>query len=290
MVIQNRNRVAFFFLFPTLLGLVLFKIYPIIDSLFRSFYAFSFQQQREIFVFFDQYAEVLGSPEFWISLRVTLVFNLATVPLQVVMALALALLLNRRRPGINVIRSLIMFPVGISLPVATVMWGIILNPHLGLANSLIRMVGLYPQPFLTSSSQALPSIIWIATWKGVPYWVIFFLAGLKGIPDTYYECATIDGARAWTVFRKITLPLLRRTMLFVVAANTIANFLLFVPPYMLTRGGPRMSTNVLMYEVFKQGFVYVNMNRSLAMMNLLLVLLFVVIFFQFRLLRASHEY
>lgn len=287
---RNTGRTALLFLAPTLLGLLIFKVYPIFAAFYGSFFAHSMRLRTQVFVYFEQYQSVFSDPIFWRSLWTTIVFNVVTIPLQVALSLGLALLLNAQYRSVGLMRSLIMFPVGISMPVTTVIWGVILSPQMGFANSMLGVFGIDPQPFLVSARQALPSIIWIATWKGVPYWMLFLLAGLKAIPEMYYECARLDGARPFTVLWRITIPLLERVLLFVIAANTIANFLLFVPPYLLTRGGPQGATNLLMYEVFKTGFIYRDMNRSLAMLMVLLVMLFVVILVQFRLVRAKHEY
>jgi multiple sugar transport system permease protein len=192
----------------------------------------------------------------------------------------LALLVNRRFRGIGFFRSLYFIPVGISLAVASVVWGILLDPESGLVNSVLRSIGLPGQPFLTSPAQALGSIILIASWIGVPYWMIFFLAGLQDIPRTLYESASIDGAGRWQAFWRITLPLLRRTTTFVLVADTAANFLLFVPVYVLTQGGPTGSTDLLMYEVYRAGFIASDMGRAAALTVILLLATLVVVFLE----------
>jgi multiple sugar transport system permease protein len=133
---------------------------------------------------------------------------------------------------------------------------------------------------LTSPAQALGSIILIASWIGVPYWMIFFLAGLQDIPRTLYESAAIDGAGRWQAFWRVTLPLLRRTTTFVLVADTAANFLLFVPVYVLTQGGPTGSTDLLMYEVYRAGFIASDMGRAAALTVILLLATLVVVFLE----------
>ncbi len=242
-----------------------------------------------MFVGWEGYRALLEDPVFWQSAWVTILFNFIVNPLQVVLALALALFLSVEFRGIHLVRSLYMLPIGISLPVAAVIWGVVLNPNAGLLNSILVALGGSPQPFLTSPSQALWSIILIACWKGIPYWMIFLLAGIKGIPETLYEAARIDGANAWKILTRITIPLLRRVILFVVVADTISNYLLFIPAYLLTRGGPEHSTNFLMYEAFKSGFIYLDMNRSMTIVSVLLVFLLAVIALEFRFLRPEHD-
>lgn len=287
---KTEARVALLFLLPTLLGLVVFKLYPIVLAISSSFMTRSFRTQETVFVGFENYASIFSDPVFTKSVWVTIVFNVITNPLQIALALALALFLGVQIRGVNLVRSLYMLPIGISLPVATVIWGIVLSPNAGLLNSILGSVGIPAQPFFTSASQALGSIILIATWKGVSYWMIFLLAGIKAIPESLYEAARIDGANGLQMLFRITIPLLKRVLLFVVVADTISNFLLFVPAYLLTRGGPQLSTNLLMYEVFKTGFIYVDMHRAMAMLTVLLLMLFSVIAAQFYFLRAKHTY
>ena len=287
---KTEARVALLFLLPTLLGLLVFKLYPIVLAVSSSFMSRSFRTQETVFVGFENYASIFSDPVFTKSVWVTIVFNVITNPLQIALALALAPFLGVQIRGVNLVRSLYMLPIGISLPVATVIWGIVLSPNAGLLNSILGSVGIPAQPFFTSASQALGSIILIATWKGVSYWMIFLLAGIKAIPESLYEAARIDGANGLQMLFRITIPLLKRVLLFVVVADTISNFLLFVPAYLLTRGGPQLSTTLLMYEVFKTGFIYVDMHRAMAMLTVLLLMLFSVIAAQFYFLRARHTY
>jgi len=121
------------------------------------------------------------------------------------------------------------------------------------------------------------SIIAIGSWKGIGYWALFLIAGLEQIPRSIYESTQIDGASRWKTLTKITLPLMKRTILFVVVADTVSNFLLFAPSYILTNGGPEGSTNFLMYEIFKNAYTYSNGNVASAMVVILLVILLVTI-------------
>lgn len=279
---------GYLFILPALVTLIVFRFYPIFFSVFKSFYQISFAGgAKEIFVGLQNYASLLGDSVFLNSLKVTLVLNVLINPIQIAISLLLAVLLNSNTLSIRVFRTLIMVPLGISLAIASVIWGFALNPHAGLVNSILGLLGIPPQPFLTSSTQALWCIILIATWKGIAYWMVIFLAGLQEIPEHLYEAALIDGASGWQCFWKITLPLLKRVLLFVTVADTTANFLLFVPIFTLTRGGPQMSTNVLMHEAYSRAFVYSDMNSALAIVTFILVILLAIVGLQFKLMRAG---
>jgi multiple sugar transport system permease protein len=220
---------------------------------------------------------------------VTLKLNLVINPLQVVLALLLAVLANQRLRGLSIYRTVFFIPIGVSVPIAAILWQMMLDPNSGLANALLLELGLPRQPFLTSADQALWSIVAIASWKGVSFWMVFLLAGLQAIPHELHEASMLDGASAVRRFLGITLPLLKRTVLFVLVTDTAINFLLFAPIYLLTRGGPSLSTNVLMYEAFKTGFVYADMGQGLAMVMVLLLLVLVTVALEFRLLQTQER-
>lgn len=279
------SATAYLFLAPSLIGLLLFRLYPILLGILESFFQTNYGSVvQHSFVGLQNYKNLLSDFVFWTSLRVTLIFNLVINPFQVLLAFALALLLNRQARGVRLVLSLYLLPVGVSLPIATVIWALMMNPGQGLINGLLNSVGLPPQPFFTSPEQALWSVMVIASWIGVPYWTIFLLAGLKDIPQQYYEAARMDGASWVRELVSITFPLMRRPLAFVTVADTISNFLLFVPMYVLTRGGPQLSTNVLMYEAFRSGFIYQDMGRAMAIVTFLTLIILLVVGAQFRLL------
>ena len=189
----------------------------------------------------------------------------------------MALLLQRRSRYIRIIRTLYLLPIGVALPIATVIWGLMLDPNQGLVNGMLAVAGIPPQPFLTSEAQAIWSVVLIATWKGVAFWMLFLLAGLEDIPKSLYEAVRIDGANWFGRMRYVTLPMLRRTILFVLVADTAANFVLIVPMIILTQGGPRQTTNVLMYEAYRSGFIFQDFGRSMAIVTILTAITLAVI-------------
>ena len=283
---RGEERVAYLFLLPALLGLALFRVYPMVDAVVGSLYRqmFSAHGPRTAFVGLGNFAALVGDPVFWQSVWVTLKLNLVINPMQVVLALLLALMVDRTARGMRLYRVLVLVPIGVSLPVATILWRLMLDPNAGFVNALLAFVGLPQQPFYTSPAQALGSIILIANWKGVSYWMVFVLAGLQAVPSELQEAAAIDGAGRLQRFAYVTLPLLRRPLLFVLVADTIINFVMFVPMYLLTRGGPSHATNVLMYQAYKVGFAFGDMGQALAIVTVLLALILLVVAVQFRLL------
>ena len=288
---KRQWMVPYLFLAPALIGTIAFKLYPIFIGFWESliYTSFSGGAEKRIFVWFENYQYLFDDKIFWKSLEITAFLTIIINPLQIAMSLGLALLLMRKSKFIRIIRSLYLLPIGIALPIATIIWGLMLDPNQGLINGLIGVFGIPPQPFLVSENQALWCIIAIATWKGVAFWMLFLLAGLEDIPKQYYEAAEIDGATPFQKFRYVTIPQLKRTILFVFVADTAANFVLMVPMIILTKGGPLQSTNVLIYEGYRSGFYYQDWGRSLSIVTILTVITLIVIGLQLLFLIEKNE-
>ena len=280
----------YIFLVPSIILLLAFKILPIGASLWESLH-FTSIARGPVFVGLENYEFLLKhDPVFWNSLKVTLKYNLIVNPLIVIISLGMALLLNRKARYIPFFRSLYFLPSAISYTVVAVIWGVMLDPYYGLVNSLVGAIGINPQPFFSSPSQSLYTLIFVGAWRSVGYWMMFYLAGLQSIPQTVYEAASIDGASSWQQTLRITLPLLTHTSAFVLVGNVSFNFLTFAPVYVLTRGGPRGATNVLMYESYKSAFINLDLGRATAISTILLGIILVVSFISLRINRAEYEY
>ena len=182
------------FLAPAMLGILIFKLYPLLKVLVSSFFQFSFASKAEYFAGIQNYVEAFTDPVFQNSIKVTLVFNLIVNPLQILISFSLALLLMSNLKGKKVFRTLHLIPITVSFTIACILWGVLLNPEHGLVNSILNLFGLENQSFLYSQHQALGTVIAIASWNGVGYWALFFLAGLDEVPAHLYEAAAICGA------------------------------------------------------------------------------------------------
>ena len=267
---------------PALIFVLIFKIYPILSVSAGSFF------RKGVFTF-KTYQMLFRDKVFWNSVAVTLRMNIVMIPLQVILSMVLALLVNNKVKGIGVFRSIFYLPVTMSISVASVTWNLMMNVNNGVANSLLSLFGIPAQGFFTDVKQALWCIVIMATWKGCGYWMMYLLAGLKGIDTSIYEAAVMDGAGFFTQLFQITLPLMKRTLLFVFVANTTANMLLFAPTKLITEGGPQNSTNVLMYEVYKSAFKNGNMSRAGAITAILLVITIITVVIQFKMLNRNED-
>ena len=266
---------------PALIFILIFKIYPMISVSVGSFF-------RDDSFTFRTYEILFKDKTFWNSLWVTLKMNIVIIPLQVLISLFLALLVNNTVKGIGVFRSIYYLPVTMAISVASVTWSLMMNVNNGVFNSILSIFGIESQGFFTDPKQALWCIIIMASWKGCGMWMMYLLAGLKGVDTAIYESARLDGAGYFTTLTKITLPLIKRTMLFVVVANTTSN-MLFAPSKLITECGPRNSTNVLMYEVYKSAFRNGNMSRAGAITAILLMIIMITVICQFKMMNAKED-
>ncbi|KHK96433.1 ABC transporter permease [Microbacterium mangrovi] len=276
---------ALLFLLPALLALVVLRLAPaavaLVDSLSRTTLL-----GGTSFVGLGNYFELFANPDFQNAIGVTLLFALVINPLQIAAAVLLAILFTKRAAGSRFWRSMVILPIAVPPAVSAVVWSVIYRPD-GLANSFLAVFGIPPQPFLTSQSQALLSIMILLSWIGVGYWMMFLIAGLNDIPASYYEAASIDGASGWRQLWSITLPLLRRPLAFVLVADTVSNFLVFAPVQILTKGGPNGSTNLLMYDLYTRAYTFGDINKAQAEVVILVVITVAIVALQFRLLRAE---
>jgi len=291
---SRRNRkylVAFLFVLPALLNFLVFRYLPILWAARASLYQYSLLGGYRGFNGLDHYIRAFTQdPIFWKSMRATALYVLGKVPLQIAFSLALAVFAQRSGLAMGAVRSAIFTPVVTSMIIVTLIWQMMYNPDVGLLNGILRSVGLPRQLWHTSAKTALPSIIAMAIWKDVGFSMIILVAGLQGIPEEFYEAALVDGANRWQVFWRITLPLLRRTLLFVIVTQTIFSFQVFVPVYQMTKGGPLDSTKVIVYYIYQQGFLFQDMGYASALSMIVLVLILVISVIQMRVLRSEVEY
>ena len=286
---RTERWVPYLLLLPALTLLLVFYVLPALAGFGEALYTHNLSRTKRAFVGLANFARVFNDPTFWKSLRVTMVFSLVVNPLQTALALALAVLANQRVRGIGLFRSIYLLPVVISLNITSTVWGLMLNRDTGLVNGVLASLGLARQPFLLSTDQSLWTLIGIISWVGVPYWMMFLLAGLQGISKSVFEAAALDGANAWQTFVYVTLPLLRRVLAFVLVSDTVINLFLFAPVWILTRGGPQLSTNLLMYDAYRRGVVWGDLGAMASMVVVLLVITSAVVAVEFSVLRTDRN-
>ncbi|MGB3781791.1 carbohydrate ABC transporter permease [Priestia megaterium] len=251
----KENVVAYTFLGPALLLLLLFLIIPAIMSVYYAFtdYYLLTPDMRK-FVGLYNFINLFKDPIFLKSLVNTLKFVVWVIPLQIGAALGLALLLNKQRKANTFFKVAYFSPVVMSLVVISVLWLYLLNPNEGIINNVLTYFGISAQPFLTSPKQAMFTIVFVSAWQGAGFQMLIFLAGLQNIPGDVYEAAQLDGMNKWQRFIYITLPLLKPTSIFIFITTLIGAFKLLVQPMVMTQGGPVNSTMTVVYYIYQTGF------------------------------------
>lgn len=287
---RRRYIFAFLFALPALVNFAVFRYIPILNAFQISLYNYSLLGGYKEFLGIGQYIRAFEDPLFLSSLRVAVEFSIVKVPIQVFLSILLAIFVSREVRGMGVMRTIIFIPVVTSLVVTALLWAMMLNKDLGLLQSVFGIFGLPHISFLGSETLALPSLIVMMIWKDIGFSTIIFVAGLKGIPDTFYEASSIDGASRVQQFWSITLPLLKPVTLFVVVTNAIGSMQIFVPIFVMTHGGPQFSTNSVVYYIYQNGFQFSEMGYASSMSFIVLILLCGVSYFNFRLLRSDTEY
>lgn len=282
---RSRHRdllVAVALLAPLVSALVLFRLLPVAQATVASF------QQPDGATGLGNYRFMLDSPQFRNSVSVTLWFNLLINPVQIVLALALALLLTQRLPGNRLWQTLAFAPTAIPIAVSAIVWRVAFRPD-GPINAVLETVGLPPQDWLITEGLVVPSLIVMASWVGVGYWMIFLIAGLKDIPTELYEAASLDGAGWWRSFVSITLPLLRRQLTFVLVADTVVNFLMFAPIQIMTGGGPNGATDLIMWDTYQQAYRFDDYSLAAAQIVVVMAIMLIVVAVQFALLQPKER-
>ncbi len=207
------------------------------------------------------------------------------MPTQILLALAVALALNERLRAVTWFRAAFFFPVISSLAVMAIVWRFLLDPDIGILAFWLSRLGLGSIDWLQSTTWALPAVIGVGVWKNLGFAMVILLAGLQGIPQTYYEAAAIDGAGRWARFRHITLPGLRQTMLFVTVIGLIASLQAFDQVYVMTSGGPLFTTETLVTYMYHQAFDLFRMGYAASIAWVLFVVIMAGSALQLRLFR-----
>ncbi len=282
------SRTAYLFLLPAIALLGAFVLYPLVQLLWMSVHDWDILRGDARFVGAANYRAILEDEAFWQSLFNTFIYVAATVPLGVVLSLALALLLNKKLRGVGFLRTAIFTPVVTSTVAAGIIFVWLMDYDTGLLNALLGVFGIAPINFLQSERWAMPAVVLMTLWKQAGYNMVLFLAGLQAIPEDVYEAAAVDGAATgWQVFRHITLPLLAPTTFFVTIISVIYAFRAFEQMYAMTRGGPVGSTTTLVYYIFDKAFKYGNMGQAAVVATLMVVIVLCVTAIQFRLQRQG---
>ncbi|WP_229379525.1 carbohydrate ABC transporter permease [Fibrella forsythiae] len=261
MKLTSKRLTPYILITPYLLHVAVFVLFPVAFSIVLTFHSWNIISPMK-YVGLDNYAHLLKDRLFWQSLWNTVRFLLVHIPLQIVVALALAEFLNGPIRGRAFFRASFFLPVIVSGVVVTILWQQLLGFNAGMINKVLTGMSIPKVPWLESPDVAMYAIALMATWKNVGLYIILFLVGLQTVPMQYYEAADLEGATRWQKFRYVTLPMINPTIFMVVVLSTIGGFSLFIEPYIMTEGGPLNSTLSAVMYIYRQAFQYYHMGYS----------------------------
>lgn len=271
---RSRAVLGYLFILPSFVFLVLFTYYPVLRSFWMSLYRSVPLTTDTEFVAFAHYARMFQSDLFWQVIRNNLIYSVASVALAATFGLLLAVLINRPLRAGGLFRFALFYPTIIPLVAAAMVWVFLFNPGFGAVNQGLRLLGIRSDiDWLGTAPYALASIIVVAVWKYTGFYMLLFLAGLQSINENLYEAARIEGANPWHQFWYITLPLLSPTTFFVMLIAVVHSFRAVDQVYVMTDGGPANSTNVLLYYIYQNGFLYWNLGYASAASVFLFIIL-----------------
>ena len=278
---------ALFFILPSLIGFTVFYAVPAIRGLWISFTNWDLLRPAK-FIGIENYVKLFQDKEFWNALSVTVYYVLLNIPLQTVLAMIIAVMMYRLTKSM-VIRALIILPWLMPPVVVGLIWLWLLDPNIGIVNVALKALGLPMIAFLGLPQWAMPSIAMINIWEYVGYTALLIFAGLQSIPGSVYEAASIDGASESQTFWKVTVPLLRPVLVFVVVTSVIGSFQIFDTIAITTKGGPVNATKVMNWYIYDQALSRFNMGYATTISIILFAILIFVSMVQMRIMRAGES-
>ena len=281
-------KVALAFIAPAALGFTAFYLYPTI----RGFY-FSLTQYNLLgtpkFIGFDNFTKLVGDQLFWNSLVVTLHYVVLNIAFQTMLAIGLAVLMQRLTKSI-VIRGALLLPWLISNVIAAMLWFWLLDYQIGLVNGILDWLGASRIAFFGDAATAIPTIAFVNVWRHLGYTALLVFAGLQTIPKYVYEAASIDGSGEWSSFWRITLPLLRPVLAMVLVLTVTGSFQVFDTVAVTTNGGPVNATRVIQFYIYQKAFGEGQFGYASALSVVLFLILAIVAFVQLKLLRSGESH
>lgn len=287
---QNKSMaerlIAPLFLAPTVIGMAIFTIVPILASVLLAFFRWDIISAPE-FVGFSNFADIVSDPTVRVSFLNTIVFVIVAVTVQLGIAMALAVAIQGRMPHwLRVFfRSAFFFPLILSAASVSIFMGYLFNEQFGVVNWMLSVVGVPAVPWLTTSGGAAAVVVLVYVWQNFGFSFLLFVGGLASIPKELHEASALDGATGWRQFVNVTLPLLSPTVLVASVMAIISALQVFDQPYVLTRGGPGDSTRTAVMVIFESAFQQLEFGRASAIGLVLMMLIMAITALQFRLSR-----
>jgi len=283
---KQNNVNSYILVSPYILHVFVFVLFPVAFSLFLTFHEWNIIGPMK-YVGASNYEKLLMDQYFLKSIRNTLVFLAIHIPLQIIIAIGIAVILNQKLWFRAFFRGAFFMPVVVSGVVITILWQQLYGYEMGTINSLLTWLGFEKVGWLIDPAWAMPAIAIMATWKNVGLYIILFLVGLQSVPKSLYEAADLEGASKWQQFWHITIPVINPTIVMVIILSTIGGFSLFIEPYVMTGGGPLNSTLSAVLYIYKQGFFYYHMGYAATLGLVFALLILMVVFIQRKIIEKN---
>jgi len=280
--VRSHRWMPFVYLAPAVILLCVFVFYPMASALGTSLTNWNGISDVSRFIGLQNYLAAFESPEVLQAVGNTCLYVVLTLPLSLAVAFFAALAVERKSAASTTLRLAFAIPFVISIPVVSVVWVWIFDPNFGLLNYVLGVVGVDPQHWLTDSHTAMLAIAIPSVWRQFGYFMLILLAGMKNIDPSLHEAARLDGAGYWRRAMRVTLPLLGPQLFFCLVLGVIDSFQVFAQVDLMTQGGPLNSTNVIVYELYTQGFTYFHVGYACAIAILLMIVLGVATWVQQR--------
>jgi len=284
---RTETLTAWALVLPAFIGFALFYAWPTLRAIGISFTDWNMLRAPK-FIGLDNYARMLDDGKFWQGMKLSAIYVVLNIPLQVVLGLFLAVSMDRLTKSLFV-KSIVLLPYLLSNVLVALMWFWMLDPLLGVVDALIMQIGFERQPFFGGPDQALFTVAAVNIWRHMGLVSMLFLAGLQNIPRNLYEAAALEGASEWQMFWRITLPLLRPVMVFVLVTSVTGSFQIFDTIAVTTAGGPLDSTRVIVYYIVQNAFSFYKMGYASAMSMTLAAVMLLYTVVQMRVMRASQN-
>lgn len=274
---ERRDTIAFFaFISPWLLGFIFLMLIPMGASVYISLTEWNLLKDP-VFVGLENFKTIFTDPLFYKSLSVTFTYAVFAVPLNVILSIFIAMLLNNKLRGMRFFRTIFYLPAVVSGVVVALVWAWMFQPDFGIINNLLGRLGIPGLKWIYSEDTALASLIIMSLWN-IGANIVLYLAALQGVPTEQYEAASIDGAGWWQRFRSITLPGISPTLLFTILTGVINALQVFTPAFVMTKGGPNNATSFIAYYIYNNAFVYRKMGEASAQAWILFVMIAILTF------------
>ncbi len=286
---RDPNKVGYLFILPSMAIFAVFVFVPLLVSALFSVFDFDMMGNNIRFIGIDNYLKLLGDERFWNSLVNTLYYAAGTVPLQVVISLMVALAVSRRTFFTTFCRSVFFLPAIGSMTIISIIWTFLLDNNIGIIAHYLNLLGIPTIAWLQDPVWAMPAIMMVSIWKSFGFNMVIILAGLLGIPESYYESASIDGAKRVTQFFKITLPMLIPTLGFVLITSIISSFQVFDQVFVMTKGGPLFKTETMVQYIYHVGFEGFEMGYASALAEILFLIILLFSTSMFKRLRQDEQ-